>query len=57
MFLTNLGLSPIWLILIIPCVLVFLVLIGYIDDKLGIFTKENELHNDRVPQINELLKK
>jgi len=46
-----------WIIPIIITGTILLIVLGWVEDKLGAFSKENELRLDRWPQFNTILKK
>lgn len=46
-----------WLIPIFFLMFFVLVLLGYLEDKLGFFSEEQKVHGVRNPQLNEILKR
>ena len=45
-----------WFAPIIILGTILLVVAGWLDDKMGLFKKENQIRSHRTPQFNELLK-
>ena len=46
-----------WLVPIVILMFFILILIGFMEDKLGFFEEEQRVHSVRNPQINDIIKR
>jgi len=43
--------------LLLPCILVFLAILGWAEDRLGVLREEQRTYFQRVPQIDDILER